>query len=136
MPSAPRPKRPTPARSNPAQAKTIGAGDAGSRAKADTSASRADTSQVEGPPLTADGRPMVKIEMAAAELIPTGQFANVSVGPAKISWWIDPTDDYPISDEEKANVAKALNDIAEIVEVDVIAVQRNLVLESIQSNVE
>ena len=54
----------------------------------------------------------------------------------RISWWIDPQDAEPISDEEKSNVAKALNDIAEIVEVDVIAVQRNLVLESIQATTE
>lgn len=134
-PARPKPK-PAPARSNPSQAATIGASDKGSRAKADAATRRAESMEGEVVPLTADGRPMVNIQMSAAELIPTGQYANVSVGPAKISWWIDPQDPAPISDAEKQNVAKALNDIAEICEVDVISVQRNLVLESIQATTE
>lgn len=141
MPAPKRPVKPAapkpPARSNPAQAAKIGASDTKSRLQADHAANQGEKqSAIGGIPITADGRPMVLIEMAAAELIPTGQYANVSVGPAKISWWIDPLADEPISDGEKQTVAKALNDIAEICEVDVVAVQRNLVLESIQTTTE
>ncbi len=136
MPPAPKPKRPAPGRTNPTLASSIGAGDTKSRPKAELAAKRADEAMGDPVPLAADGKPLVNIQMAASEIIPTGQYANVAVGPAKISWWIDPRDPNPISDEEKANVAKALNDIAEICEIDVVAVQRNLVLESIQANTE
>lgn len=88
-----------------------------------------------GVPLTADGRPMVRILATAAELIPTGQFANVSVGPAQIVAYIDPRNPEPFTDKELENIAKAVNTLTELAGVDVIGVQRTLVLESLQENV-
>lgn len=86
------------------------------------------------------GTPMIKAEMAASELIPTGQYANVTVGPVRLSFLIDPDrklsegEGY-FSQEQKDTIAQALNEAAEIVEGDVVAVQRNLVLENLQESV-
>jgi hypothetical protein len=80
---------------------------------------------------------MMRAEMSAAELIPTGQYANVSVGPCRVSFLIDPDrelrddEDY-FTPQQKATIAKALNEAAEMVEADVVAVQRNIVMESLQ----
>jgi hypothetical protein len=74
----------------------------------------------------------VQIKMTAAELIPTGQYANVSVGPCQITCFIDPDAPAPFTDAQRENMAAALNQLAEIVEGDVVSVQRNLVMESIQ----
>lgn len=137
-------------RSNPFLTKTIGKEDVKSRPKAESAADRADTEikRVQAEPLDqpsqswptgAKGTPMMHAEMSAAELIPTGNFANVSVGPARVHFLIDP--DRELRDDEdyftpaqRATIAKALNEAAELVEVDVIAVQRNLVLESMQQD--
>jgi hypothetical protein len=84
------------------------------------------------------GAPMVKIAMTAAELLPTGQFANVSIGPAQITAFVDPdrqVEEAYFSKEQRDTLALALNELAEIVEGDVIAVQRNLVQESIQDQI-
>ena len=75
---------------------------------------------------------MVKLTMTASELIPTGQYANVSVGPCQITAFVDPEAPSPFTDAQRENMAAALNQLAEIVEGDVVSVQRNLVLESIQ----
>ena len=85
----------------------------------------------------ANGRPLARIEFSASELIPTGQYANVSIGPARITAFIDLSRDNDdgeayFSEGERANLVKAVNELAEMVERDVVAVQRNLVLESIQ----
>lgn len=130
---APRPTRP--ARTNETVSKTVGTPATKSRAKAEAAHKRgasvaADPASV---PVAADGYPLVKIAIAASELIPTGSFANICVGPATIEWYIDPREDEPISSAELENTAKALNQLAEVVEIDVIAVQRNLTLESMQS---
>jgi hypothetical protein len=134
-------------RTNPFLAKTMGKQDQGSRKKAEAASERAneetkrilDDSQVpDGTwPVGSKGTPMMKAEMTAAELIPTGQYANVSVGPARVHFLIDPDrelrdDESYFSAQQRATIAKALNEAAEVVESDVIAVQRNLVLESMQ----
>lgn len=138
-------------RSNPFLTKDIGKGDTQSRQKAEKAAERADAEikrQNETPlvnassngtswPTGVKGTPMMHCEMSAAELIPTGQYANVSVGPARVHFLIDPDrelrddEDY-FTPQQRATIAKALNEAAELVESDVIAVQRNLVLESMQ----
>jgi hypothetical protein len=115
-----------------------GKADTQSRAKADNAAKQAEAQQVEAAwPMGVNGRPMARIEFSAAELVPTGQYANVSIGPARITAFVDLSrvteDDEPyFSDAERWNLTKAVNELAELVERDVIAVQRNLVLESIQ----
>lgn len=88
-------------------------------------------------PRGVNGQPMMRIVMTASELIPTGQYANVSIGPAQITAWVD--QDRQLEDgqsyfdaQQKATIAQALNELAEIVEADVVAVQRNLVMESMQ----
>ena len=115
-------------RANPVQAKSMGKSDTQSRTKAETAAKQANRQQeiVEGDgwPRTPGGLPMVKITMVAAELIPTGQYANVSVGPCQITCFIDPDSPAPFSEAQRENMAAALNQLAEIVEGDVVSVQR------------
>ena len=127
-------------RSNPRVAKTMGTRDTKSRSKAKAASQRADTAQQEQVdagtwPRNADGVPMAKIEFSAAELIPNGQYANVSVGPAKATVFVDLDSDQPFSDTQKENLAKSLNELADLLSVDVIGVQRNLVHESLQEQV-
>lgn len=137
-------------RTNPFLSKNIGKQDIKSRDKAERASSRADgeIKRVQEQPLSGEswpigtsGTPMMKAEMSAAELVPTGQYANVSVGPARLHFLIDPDralrddEDY-FSSQQKATIAKALNEAAEMVEADVVAVQRNLVLESIQEQLK
>lgn len=128
-PTAEKPQTPPPA---------IGKADQKSRAKAEASANR-NIGQVEdmgGVPLGVGGRPMARVRMTASELVPTGQYANVSVGPAMIDVYVDldrnVNGDGYFSDAEKNVMVTALNELAEVVERDVIAVQRSLVLESMQ----
>lgn len=125
-----------PKRTSKPVSKTLGRAQPKSRAQADAAVERSDEVQPvsEGWPHTPDGRPMAKLEMASSELLPTGQFANVSVGPGRLTLFIDPQEDGGIPKEEQDNIAKAMNQMAELVEVDVIGVQRALVLESIQSD--
>lgn len=107
-----------------------------SRQQAEASKDRAASQRPQvGPPVAADGYPLVKVALAAAELIPTGQFANISVGPVLVEWWIDPREDEPIPKAEMENVTKVMNMLSDLVQIDVIAVQRNLVLESMQNQV-
>src|SRR5436190_17023922 len=129
------------ARSNPFLAKKMGKGDTNSRSKAEKAADQTNerTEIAVGNdsvwPTNDQGRPLARVTMTASELIPTGQYANVSVGPAQITMFIDPDSDQPLTPEQAENVGKALNVLAEIVEVDVVAVQRNLVLESLQQQI-
>lgn len=117
-----------------------GTADTKSRAKAEAAAERSATQQPDSDqswPRGIRGRPMAKAEFAASELIPTGQYANVAVGPARITVFVDldrviEDGDSYFSTQEQANLVKAINELAEMVERDVVAVQRNLVLESIQ----
>jgi len=118
-------------------AKSIGRSDSKSKSKADQAKDRtAQQQEFDSWPAGSDGAPMAKITMTAAELVPTGQYANVSIGPAQITCFVDvsralESDSY-FTKEERETLAAALNELAEVVEGDVIAVQRNLVMESIQ----
>jgi len=125
-----------PKRTSKPVSKTIGREQPKSRAQADAAVARSDDMRPasDGWPLTPDGRPMAKLEMSASELLPTGQFANVSVGPGRLTLFIDPQDDGGIPQEEQDAIAKAMNQMSDLVQIDVIGVQRNLVLESIQSD--
>jgi hypothetical protein len=125
-----------PKRTSKPVSKTIGRAQPKSRAQADAAVARSDEVQPasEGWPLTPDGRPMAKLEMSASELLPTGQFANVSVGPGRLTLFIDPQEEGGIRQEEQDTIAKAMNQMSDLIQIDVIAVQRNLVLEGIQSD--
>lgn len=133
-------------RTNPFIAKSMGKGDKGSRKKTEIASEQAneEVAVVEREqkdwPKGADGTPMVKAEMAASELVPTGQYANVTIGPCRLHFYIDPDRELAdgesyFSDQQRATIAKALNEAAEMVEADVVAVQRSLVLESIQQQI-
>jgi hypothetical protein len=82
-------------------------------------------------PVNSNGEPLVKIQVAAAELVPTGQYSNVSIGPVQITMWIDP-DEKELDSKRLANIAQQVNQAAFVIEKDVVAVQRNLVLQSMQ----
>lgn len=136
MPPKARPAVARPAPTAPALSKSVGTPGKGSRAQADSAAKHAESRQGdERTPMASDGFPLVMIEMAASELIPTGQYANISIGPARVRAYIDPREEEPFGPGELENIAKATNQLAELVEVDVIAVQRNIALESMQSQV-
>lgn len=127
---------------NAEQSKTIGKSDSKSGAKAKSSSEGAinqlKSVDSESWPRGEDGKPMAKLTMTAAELIPTGQYANCSIGPVQITAFVDASkasEGSYYSDAEKETLSKALNELAEVVESDVVAVQRNLVLESMQSQV-
>jgi hypothetical protein len=131
-------------RTNPFTSRSTGAADQGSRAKAEAAHKQTDAQQklvdADSWPRGVNGTPMIRAEMAASELIPTGQYANVSVGPARLTFFIDVDREIPdeqtfFSASQRATIAKALNEGAEIVEGDVIAVQRNIVMESMQEQV-
>jgi hypothetical protein len=129
-------------RPNPFTAKGAGTPDEKSRQKAEAAHKRAndqiELADTEAWPRGVNGQPMMKVTMTAAELIPTGQYANVSVGPAQITCFIDqdrqigPEERY-FTEGEAATISQALNELAEIVESDVVAVQRNIVLEQLQA---
>lgn len=114
--------------------------DTKSRAKADGAADRNVAQQPDTDqswPRGIRGRPMAKIEFSASELIPTGQYANVAVGPARITAFVDldhegDLDDGIFSARELQILTQASNQLAETVEGNVVAVQRNIVLESLQ----
>ena len=131
-------------KTNPFIAKSIGKSDKQSKQKASSAMAQAEKARAsadsESWPVGVDGQPMMKITMTAAELIPTGQYANVSVGPAQITAFVDQNrvikdGDAYFSDDQRTTMAKALNELAEIVEGDVVAVQRNLVMEAMQDQV-
>ena len=128
-------------RTNPFAAKKIGAAEPKSNAKAKAAKDRTEQHveqhiEASEVPVNANGKPLIKISMVASELIPTGQFANISVGPAQITAYIDPENPEGFSESERENIANSLNQLAEIVEVDVIAVQRALILSSMQEQLK
>jgi len=130
---------------NPFLSKTLGKGDQGSRGKSQSAQNRAEeqentVNKDESWPTGATGTPMVKAEICASELIPTGQYANVTVGPVRLSFLIDPDRDLDegqgfFTSKQRERIAQALNEGADIVEGDCVAVQRNLVLENLQENI-
>lgn len=126
-----------PARARPGTKKGVAKSDKQSGAKAKAAAKRTDDAneQAQGDvriPLTPDGRPMTKIKVSAAELVPTGQYANVSIGPVQVEMFVDLEDPDPITDEQKENLANVLNQICEVVEGDVVAVQRDIVINNLE----
>lgn len=131
-------------RANPFIAKSIGNADKQSKQKASAAMAQAEKTRAsadpESWPVGENGQPMMKVTMTVAELLPTGQYANVSIGPAQVTAFVDPdrevkSGDAYFTQDERSTISKALNELAEVVEFDVLAVQRNLVLESMQNSV-
>lgn len=133
---APSPRRP---RVTKETAESIGNADEKSRQKAKAAAERSqavmDQAVASGEgkiPLTGDGRPMARILVGGAELIPHGQYANISCGPAVFELWVDPLADKPVSEEVKAGLAQAANEMFDALYADVLSVQRALIQTSIE----
>ena len=82
-----------------------------------------------GVPIGKNGLPMIEISMTASDLFPTGDYANAVVGPATATRWIEDTD--PAKTD---HISDGLNKLAECVEVDVIAEQREIVLTNLQAS--
>lgn len=70
-------------------------------------------------PVDEDGVPMAQISFTASDLIPTGKFANVTVGPCTITKFV--------RDGDGDHLAAELNDLADTVEVKVLSEQREIV---------
>lgn len=62
----------------------------------------------EGIPVDSNGVPLVRIGFAAQELIPTGKFANITVGPAHAEKYVP--------DGSQEDLAKAIHELAKPVE--------------------
>lgn len=76
-----------------------------------------------GWPVDQNGRPMAQISFAASELVPTAQYANVTLGPAQATIFVE-NDEQAIHD--------GLGALAEITET-VIGNHRSLVLDSLKA---
>jgi hypothetical protein len=98
---------------------------------ANRSTRTADPSEA-GPVLAPSGQPYARVLATASDLIPTGDYANVTIGPAQIMMWVDPGDPNGVSQETLDNLARVLNQLTETVSVDVVGVQRTLVIEGLQ----
>lgn len=66
-------------------------------------------------PVDSNGNPMITITCAAAELIPTVQYGNVTVGPIVATVSI-PKDFKGFNNEEKASIKKAIKEVQSICE--------------------
>lgn len=117
-----------------------GTPDTQSRVKGEQAQRRAESVQGEELwPRGIKGRPMIKLEFAASELIPTGQYANVTVGPVRATGFIDldrdlDEDEPYFSQREADMIIKAANELAEHIEGSVVAVQRDIVLDNLQND--
>jgi hypothetical protein len=66
-------------------------------------------------PLDPNGRPFIRISSAAAELIPTVQYGNVTVGPAAVVVWV-PFGFKGFNDEEKDSIKIAIRETQSLCE--------------------
>jgi hypothetical protein len=135
------PPRARPGRTSPEQSKTLAKPNTKSGQKAKQAADRTQQmvdvaanpkESAEEAPVFGPNGPLTKLTFAAAELIPTGDFANVSLGPVVATVWIDPLADDPIPQATLDGIAQAGNKLAETVLRDVCGVQRNIILEALQ----
>lgn len=78
-------------------------------------------------PLDPDGVPMIQISFAASDLVPTGEYANVTVGPAVATRFVQDGDDDHIAGE--------ITNLAHIVE-GVVGAERVNVLRMLQANAD
>jgi hypothetical protein len=59
-------------------------------------------------PVDEDGKPLTLISFASAELVPTGNYANVTVGPASATKFV--------KNGDQKELAKSISELAEPVE--------------------
>lgn len=74
---------------------------------------------------------MVQITFQASELIGLKDYSNITVGPANITTFVPKGQPYAFTDDEAKAVTKAVNQVAQILEEDVIAEQRGIALGTI-----
>lgn len=79
-------------------------------------------------PLDAQGDPLVEVAFQAHELIGLPEFSNVTVGPATVRTLVSMNKPNPFTEQQLRNIASAVNQIAEVVEVDIVAHQRGIAL--------
>jgi hypothetical protein len=84
-----------------------------------------------GWPLDAQGDPMAEIAFQAHELIGLENFSNITVGPAIIRTLVSINKPNPFSQVQLKNIASAINQIAQIVEEDIVAEQRVIALNTL-----
>ena len=82
-------------------------------------------------PVDAQGDPMVEVSFEAGELVGLREFSNIVVGPARVRTLVSRNTPNPFTEKQLANVASALNQLAQVTEVDVIAEQRDIALATI-----
>jgi hypothetical protein len=82
-------------------------------------------------PVDEHGDPMVRISMQAMELVGLKEFSNITVGPARAETFVSRNTKNPFSEAQLKNIASAMNQLAELVEVDVVAEQREVALNTI-----
>lgn len=82
-------------------------------------------------PVDANGEPMIQITVQASELIGLQNYSNITIGPANITLFVPKGQEYALEDDDAKALANAVNQLAEIVEVDVIANQRDIALGTI-----
>jgi len=135
MPSAPRPR---PQRTAPEVTASLAAPAEKTGPKAKATAENASAQATAADPMedrpthAPSGLPYVKVVATASDLIPTGDWANTTVGPVQFTAWLDPGNPDPLPQDQLDNLAKAANKLFETAQLDVVAVQRTLVLESLQ----
>ena len=82
-------------------------------------------------PLDEQGDPMVEVSFNATELIGLKDYSNIVVGPATVRTLVSRNTRNPFSEQQLKNIASALNQIAQAVEEDVVAEQREIALGTI-----
>ena len=82
-------------------------------------------------PLDESGQPMIQVTVQASELIGLEEFSNVTVGPSNITMFIPKGQSHALDDDEAEALASAMNQLAGIVEVEVVAANRDVVLDTI-----
>lgn len=88
--------------------------------------------QAAGPiPFDEQGDPMVEISFNATELIGLPNYSNIVVGPATIRTLVSRNVRNPFSDVHLVNIASALNQLAQMVEENVVAEQREIALNTL-----
>lgn len=87
-----------------------------------------DTLRASNWPVDSQGDPMVEIAFQAHELIGLENFSNITVGPAVVRTLVSMNRPNPFTEKQLANIASAVNQIAQTVEERIVAEQRQIAL--------
>lgn len=78
-----------------------------------------------------NGEPMIQVYVQAREHIGLPDYSNITVGPSGITMFVAKGQSEILNEQEKAALASSMNQLSELLELQVIAEQRGIVLESI-----